>query len=761
MSDDITIDSEEIVDEEELDLLQSEIDESESSIDELRFPHRLPFSPRRITASGLYKATSQPVRLPARSKFSEDSTDEFEDQVGYNPGKILPRWLTQEEIRLDVDARYPQMQASGVVRTSLFVTVHWIARLRSTRYPDTWIGYIWFKNGPSNVMRHTRVLIKVKRSWFPHQRRLLAKFYGGGAPARVRSFNYRSPYFHPVEFEYDRVSDVPQQDATTEINTCAHPNRPATIRCENLSLETVYRRAGFNVRKSGDDGVIPVDDAGVNQTWSDAEMHDAMQEYWSRFANRAQWSMWVLFARLHDRGNSLGGVMFDDIGPNHRQGTAIFSDSFISQAPAGDASPQAWVDRMRFWTAAHEMGHGFNLAHSWQKSLGDPYGSPWLPTLSDEPEARSFMNYPYNVSGGESSFFSDFEYRFSDSELVFMRHAPASFVQMGNADWFDHHGFEEVTKDQSSAFKLTLRTNKPRSVFEFLEMINLELKLTNVSGQTRLVDSNVLKEYENMVIVIKKHNAPSRQWLPFAHYCRDHSMSAIDHGQSVYDSVLLSVGKNGWDISEPGNYTVQAIMTIEDEIVISNALKLRVEMPLTKEEEICAQDLFEKEVGQVLTYGGSRFLSTANNALAQVVERVPDSSAARQAKIVLAMPGIRKYKSLEISTSASDLYTALQNEEAKICVKDPDSSASKTLGAMLVEEGDAAAETMGHIVFKRYVDTYSHFLAQDDENLATEAQQSCQEILSARGVPGWVFVNDKYIAASTPAKKRKRATSKA
>mgnify|MGYP001811620872 FL=1 len=156
------------------------------------------------------------------------------------------------------------MQASGTIRTSIFTTVHWIARLKATRSPNTWIGNIWFKDGPANAMRHTKVRIKVKRSWFPHQRQLMAKFYGGGAPTRVRHFRFNSTYFHPVEFEYDRVSDVPAADATTAINTCDHPNRPATIACENLSLETVYRRTGFNVAKSGDDGVIPIGDAGAN-----------------------------------------------------------------------------------------------------------------------------------------------------------------------------------------------------------------------------------------------------------------------------------------------------------------------------------------------------------------------------------------------------------------------------------------------------------------------------------------------------------------
>ena len=109
-------------------------------------------------------------------------------------------------------------------------------------------------------------------------------------------------------------------------------------------------------------------------------MHDAMQVYWSHFAPKAQSSVWVFFASLHEsipqpypyrlsNRDQLGGTMFDDIGPNHRQGCAIFEDSFISEAPSGDPNPEAWVRRMRFWTAAHEIGHTFNLAHSWQKTL--------------------------------------------------------------------------------------------------------------------------------------------------------------------------------------------------------------------------------------------------------------------------------------------------------------------------------------------------------------------------------------------------------
>ena len=35
------------------------------------------------------------------------------------------------------------------------------------------------------------------------------------------------------------------------------------------------------------------------------------------------------------------------------------------------------------------------------------------------------MNYPYSVTGGQAAFFSNFEYRFSDQELLFIGTRPS------------------------------------------------------------------------------------------------------------------------------------------------------------------------------------------------------------------------------------------------------------------------------------------------------------------------------------------------
>jgi len=711
----------------------------------------LPMMPQ-LAVSGLYESRGYRGRRRGGRSRSSDSLDNFDDDIGSFHYRPSPRF--KEELRLDVDGRYPQMQASGTVRMGLLSSVHWIARLSRTRNGNVWSGRIWYKDGPGNAMRHTRIRISVRRSWYPYQRRLKATFYGGGAPSRSLIFNYKSAYYHPVEFEYDRVDDVPIEKAITSIASCAHPNRPATIACENLSLDTVYRRAGFDVTNSGGSGEVPIQGAGANDTWSNAEMHDAMQAYWSKFSNAPQWSMWTLFARQHDMGRGLGGIMFDSIGPNHRQGTALFSDSFVEDAPAGDINPQAWVDRMRFWTAAHEMGHAFNLAHSWQKSLGNP----WIP-LANENEARSFMNYPFFVEGAQASFFSDFEYRFSDSELLFMRHAPSNFVQMGNAAWFDNHGFEQIEKEQSNEFILELRVNRDSSVFEFLEMINLELKLKNVSGQPQQIEKGVLNEFENMSIIIKRDGLPARQWLPFAQILHEKEMMLLDSGKALYETILLSAGKNGWDISEPGNYTVQAMLSLGGEVIVSNPLQIRISAARTHDEEVCAQDIFTKEVGQVLTFGGSQFLTQANEALEEVIIRLPNKQAARQATIARALPKLRKFKSLNIMGDVATMQEAKANKETKVVVSKSDhKSVAKSLERVLIEEADFTAQTLGHINYKRIMDQYSEFLAKEDPAAARRCQEHGKKTLLARNVPEWVFNdgNSQIVNATDPSTKKTR-----
>src|SRR5262245_51170986 len=68
----------------------------------------------------------------------------------------------KEELRLDVDAHYPQLMASGVIRRPPAVTLEWAATLTETA-TDTWAGPVVFERSPDASFPWTRAQITVTR----------------------------------------------------------------------------------------------------------------------------------------------------------------------------------------------------------------------------------------------------------------------------------------------------------------------------------------------------------------------------------------------------------------------------------------------------------------------------------------------------------------------------------------------------------------------------------------------------------------------
>jgi hypothetical protein len=378
---------------------------------------------------------------------------------------------------------------------------------------------------------------------------------------------------------------------------------------------------------------------------------------------------------------------------------------------------------MRFWTAIHEMGHSFNLAHSWQKTLG----TSWVP-LADEPEARSFMNYPFNVVGGQAAFFSDFEFRFSDQELLFVRHAPERFVQMGNAAWFDHHGFQEAAVPEEPTLALELRVNRERARYEFMEPVWLELKLKNVGEQPRLVDTDIL-DADSLTVILKKHGKDARQLVPFRQKCTQPVTKALMPGESLYGTVLASAGLNGWDVSEPGTYTVQAAAHVGDEDVVSLPLDLRIAPPISRDEEYVAGDLFVQGPGRVLALGGTRFLDDANDVLQEIVERFPERRISLHARVALGNPHTIDYKLVLPKDDQEKL-------EIEVSKADPD-EATKLIEPVLVDEAQTALETLGHIRYRTIAERTARRLSDAGADVAAaKTLDSAIDALAAREVDG-------------------------
>ena len=640
------------------------------------------------------------------------------------------------EARLDVDGTEPQMEFSLILSN---FSCHYIAHMQSVSTVSTnqWEGDIWYRQNDIDVSVGGIVPNK-----------LVAEYISNGSGASLK-FTYKndsrelwsgtvpkiSDYFRQTQFEIDYEEGI---ERWLTYKTDSLP-RPAGVAAEELTLEKSFGRAGIEVSRSSQVNEVSDTGAGFNARWSETELHDAMLNNWSRNEG-APWAMWVFLANHFEDtpGFVTFGIMFDTIGNFQRSGTAVFSQSIVDFYPLGIPNRDAIIQRHHFRTLIHEIGHAYNLLHSWQKT----FGTPWISSVLNEPDARSFMNYPNRYPGGEDAYWDDFAFRFSDQELLFLRHAPETFVNMGTANFATNNAETAPTRElmqelnnlepERATLKLELRVNKKRPIFQYMEPVALELKLTNISNKPRSVEKTILKDIGHMTIIITRNQSETKQYRSYAHPCYAQESITLQPGKSLYSSIFLSAGSLGWYLTDPGSYEVTVALAIEredtDEKEIVSAsfslIVLRPNIQRRREEERFAQDFFSDDVGRILAFQGSLLLNSGNDILQELTGRFPQVNAVTHAQVALAAPKLKDFKTMDFS-----------NQQPKIRVKKAElEEASQELKKVLLARGTESADTLGHICFKQISDKLSQELAeQNEQKTAVAVEKNILQVMNKRG----------------------------
>ncbi|HEY0100005.1 MAG TPA: M28 family metallopeptidase, partial [Pyrinomonadaceae bacterium] len=452
-----------------------------------------------------------------------------------------------------------------------------------------------------------------------------------------------SPYFHEVEMDIDRemnAVDVEPYDTHT------HPDRPSNLPRESLTLESAFAKAGIRITRSQGSGtVVNTSSAGTDRRWSYSELHDSMQLHWDAFANKPQWKMWLFLAELAE-SDSLGGVMFDgeinEPGGVDRQGTAIFTKCPFFHTPGGgyiSANPPVdeAVKRELFFNLMHETGHAFNLAHSFQKEQGGVWRPPaWMPIKTDN-QSLSWMNYPDQATPvpgptpNATWFYRRFRFRFDRSELLFLRHAPETYVEMGAQAWFKNHGrVARINLDPRLELIVRSRqtvTHVGRAVtfFELGEPVILELRLRNVSSQPITAHANL--DPSDGLVEVAVTNPRGERWpfLPIDHTRTLMQLLTLEPGgQSVYGQLDLTMGSFGFPFKEPGAYRVEVSYTNVDGSTAAAVMQLYVRPPAQYDAVPIVNELFDARVGRTLYVDGTRVMEDVNDKLGWVGQRLRD-----------------------------------------------------------------------------------------------------------------------------------------
>jgi hypothetical protein len=592
------------------------------------------------------------------------------------------------DLRIDVDKRYPNSPVMQRVSGDFYqvnkISVPGSPPKVSRVYRESWIvdqpevksagteiqitGVVKYWKG---IHPPTKLTIVIGASHPVVTPDCLATFKRSGGQSAVYNCKKTSDAFRSLTLEIDVCKSVNTAPLLPTCNLSDHPIKPPGMPVRVLTIEEAYREAGVKVTIRPKNSVIDDSDPEFG-TWSDAELHNAMEKYFTQIAGPwPKWEMWGVLAGTYDEP-TVGGIMFDAAAAfggagkaPERQGFAVFRnhewfDRLTANAPAN--ADEAAAIRQFLYTWVHEAGHAFNFLHSWDKN---------------RPEALSWMNYDwrYDNVNGPDSFWSNFFFRFDDEELIHLRHGDRSSVIMGGDPWASGGHMESPpgaeylaappgamsSVDGEQPVELLIRS---KEYFEFMEPVSIELRLRNLFADLPLtLDTRLNPEYGGVVIYIRRPDGRIVEYTPvmckLAHPTTRQLVPVQPNeepGPDRYsEEVLISYGRYGFYFDEPGEYYVRALYQGGGDLLIpSNVHRLRIGTPLTRELDRTAQDYFCYEVGMNLYLEGSRspFLAKGLDLLKDMSKRHKESMLGAKLAMTVANSFTYSFYDVEERTGA-------------------------------------------------------------------------------------------------------------
>lgn len=541
----------------------------------------------------------------------------------------------QLTVRVDVDGRRPMKRVSGDFHhTSGSTTTYYGSFV--VHAPTLWvtashviiqgIGDFTFAAGAPKV----RVIIPRRAYSQPNAPASIQFLTTTNRKGALYNCDFASASFRHVQLEQDFVAGItPFTSYDTGLLPSGDPGRVLTV-------QSAYTEAGIQLQTAGAWGEIPLSGAGANTTWSNAELHQAMELQFSLWQDDPQWKVWLLAAQEHDYGSGLYGIMFDQQG-KQRQGCAVF------HAGVGGNTPEQ--QRLQLYTYVHELGHCFNLFHSFHKE----YMNPPQPNRLN---ALSWMNYPWGYPGGAAAFWNAFPFQFDDQEVVHLRHAFRDDIILGGnpfgtgAALENLRAFADPVEDRSG---LQLELDAPQPSYAFGEPVRIEIKLRLTDLRGKRVNDNLDPNQGFVKIAIQQPGGAVVLYEPLMEHCAVGTPVRLDAEErpALYESAYLGYGKDGFYFEQPGFYTLRAAYHAPDgSVVVSDAIRIRVRTPMNAADEEVADLLFGDAQGALFYLQGSDspFLESGNDAFDAVLDKHGKHPAATHVRLAKGINEGRTFK---------------------------------------------------------------------------------------------------------------------
>lgn len=580
------------------------------------------------------------------------------------------------EARIDVDGVGTLSTISGDIFTESGGTTTYSNSFRATGAVVEWTGTYMMVTGKALTWATppTRPATIVQ---------LLIPLTAAGQPARPADWLYLedetyyydnwyavprvSTYFHTVDLEVDTVVG---QTAIVSYDT-SKATTPAGYANRILTVPSSFAEAGIEMRTSGSNA-LSLSGAQADLLWSKAELHAAMVANFSGYRDVPQWKLWTLVAGGYADGDSkkIAGTMFDSIGLQ-RQGMAVFMEC---NTPGTNDELHTYI---------HELGHAFNLMHSFSKGTAiPPAPSGPLAGYGD----LSWMQYPHLYQGDSSAaedersaaFFRAFPFRFTDDEIRHLRHGFYRNVVMGGNNFVtgaakEQPSMELLTQPLTDESGLVLAL-EGQAAFEYGEPVVAQLKLARTGSHGDIaVLPELNPETGHVAVAITDPYNQTRMFQPLTRTCGRHDTTTLTaEAPAVYASLYLGYGADGLYFSEPGLYKVTAAYQAPDgSRVVSAPRTVRVRQPLAREDQQVGELLMGDDQGQLLTFLGSDApqLQGGNDALQEIIERHGNHPLAAHARLARGANAGRNFQHIRdgrIVVREPDIKESVQQLSAAI-----------------------------------------------------------------------------------------------
>lgn len=567
------------------------------------------------------------------------------------------------ELRVDVDGNRPLNKVSGDFFQFVGATKNYfgsfVIKTPTVVYGASLVKIEGLSTG-TYATGFPYIKISIPRNLiFATQADATLTFFASAAGAAGATYvnKFESKFFRTVQYEQDRVGGI---TPFASYNTGSLTSGGAA---RTLSVASAYAECGVEMLNTGGTNIVSA--AAIGASWSNSELHTAMVNNFTSWSDQPAWRVWLLEAMLHDIGPGLYGIMFDQQG-KQRQGCAVFHTGI------GGASVEQ--QRLQLYTYVHELGHSFNLLHSWQKSLGTP-------SVPNRNNSLSWMNYPWNSAfGSPANFWNNFAFQFDNEEVIHLRHAFRNNVIMGGSNFAvgsglhnhaDLSDFQDAIEDNSG---LNLRI-ETRSSYAFGEPVVVDLKLSTYDMRGKTVNARLHPNFDFVRIAIQKPNKETVVYEPLMEHLALADVQTLNaENPAIYESAYIGYGKGGFTFDQTGFYTVKAVyLALDGSPIVSNEVTLRVKSPVTAGEDEIADLYFGSDQGYLFYLLGSdsESLKNGNAALDLVLDKYAKNSLASYAALVKGINASRSFKTItpdkviEVRPSDESLNQTMINQVVK------------------------------------------------------------------------------------------------